>query len=133
MPLLNSSPNFDCQCSRAGFKISGQIGLGQKDKLTFLSLSHQIEQSINNGFPEMEIVDVVIMAIEPGFQLRKYLAGKTNLILRSHYQEKGATELYKQRVYKGLQFHGNCFFVGFQCGLSLTAIQTLPNCEGRTA
>lgn len=86
------------------FKISGQIGEpGQKDKLTFSSLAHQIEQGISKGFPEIEIVDAVIRAIAPGLQLRSYLEGKTNLtlptlrrILRSHYQEKGATELYKQ-------------------------------------
>ncbi|KAL3979220.1 hypothetical protein ACER0C_017770 [Sarotherodon galilaeus] len=86
------------------FKISGQIGEpGQKDKLTFSSLAHQIEQGISKGVPEVEIVDAVIRAIAPGLQLRSYLEGKTNLtlptlrrILRSHYQERGATELYKQ-------------------------------------
>ena len=86
------------------FKISGQVGEpGQKDKLTFSSLAHQIEQGINKGFPEIEIVDAVIRAIAPGLQLRSYLEGKNNLtlptlrrILRSHYQEKGATDLYKQ-------------------------------------
>lgn len=86
------------------FKIAGQIGEpGQKDKLTFSSLAHQIEQGISKGVPEIEIVDAVIRAIAPGLQLRSYLEGKTNLtlptlrrILRSHYQERGATELYKQ-------------------------------------
>lgn len=86
------------------FKILGQIGEpGQKDKLTFSSLAHQIEQGISKGFPETEIVDAVIRAIAPGLQLRSYLEGKNNLtlstlrrVLRSHYQEKGATELYKQ-------------------------------------
>lgn len=45
----------------------------------------------------------MIRAISPGMQLRSYLEGKTNLtlpmlrrILRSHYQEKSATDLYKQ-------------------------------------
>lgn len=86
------------------FKISGQIGEpGQKDKLTFSSLAHQIEHGIGKGIPELEIVDAVIRAIAPGMQLRSYLEGKANLtlptlrrILRSHYQEKSATELYKQ-------------------------------------
>ena len=96
-------PRVSLQWSRE-FKISGQIGEpGQKDKLTFSSLAHQIEQGISKGFPEIEIVDALIRAIAPGLQLRSYLEGKTNLtlptlrrILRSHYQEKGATELYKQ-------------------------------------
>jgi len=85
------------------FKISGQIGKsGQKDKLTFSSLAHQIEQSISKGFSEIEVVDAVIRAIAPGLQLCSYLGAKTDLtlptlrrILKSHYQETGATELYK--------------------------------------
>lgn len=98
-----SQPRLSLQWGRE-FKISGQIGEpGQKDKLTFSSLAHQIEQGINKGFPEIEVVDAVIRAIAPSLQLRSYLEGKSNLnlptlrrILRSHYQEKGATELYKQ-------------------------------------
>lgn len=86
------------------FKISGQIGdPGQKDRLTFSSLARQIEHGLSKGFPELEIVDAVIRAISPGMQLRSYLEGKANLtlptlrrILRSHYQEKSATDLYKQ-------------------------------------
>lgn len=86
------------------FKISGQIGEpGQKDKLSFSSLAHQIENGKNKNVPEHEIVHAVIKAIVPGMQLRSYLEGKANLtlpnlrrILRSHYQERGATELYKQ-------------------------------------
>lgn len=94
-------PRLSLQWGRE-FKISGQIGEpGKKDWLTFSSLAHQIEQGISKGFPEIEIVDAVIRAIVPGLQLRSYLEGKTNLtlptlrrILRSHYQKKGATELY---------------------------------------
>ena len=86
------------------FKIAGQIGEpGQKDKLTFSSLARQIEHGLSKGFPELEIVDAVIRAISPGMQLRSYLEGKASLplptlrrILRCHYQEKSATELYKQ-------------------------------------
>lgn len=97
-PLLGVSP------WHREFKISGQIGEpGQKDKLTFSSLAHQIEAGLNKRVPEYEIVHAVIKAIAPGMQLRSYLEGKTDLtlpvlrkILRSHYQEKGATELYKQ-------------------------------------
>ena len=86
------------------FKIAGQIGEpGQKDRLTFSSLARQIEHGRNKGVPELEIVDAVIRSIIPGMGLRSYLEGKANLtlptlrrILRSHYQEKSATELYKQ-------------------------------------
>lgn len=91
-------------CWRKDFKISGQIGEpGQKDKLTFSSLAHQIENGLIRGYPEIEIVDAVLRAISPGSQLRSYLEGKPHLtlptlrrILRSHFQEKSATELYKQ-------------------------------------
>ncbi|KAJ8349859.1 hypothetical protein SKAU_G00249890 [Synaphobranchus kaupii] len=86
------------------FKISGQIGdPGQKDRLTFSSLARQIEHGLSKRVPELEIVDAVIRAISPGMQIRSYLEGKANLtlptlrrILRSHYQEKSATDLYKQ-------------------------------------
>ena len=89
---------------RKDFKISGQIGEpGQKDKLTFSSLARQIESGLSKGYQEDEIIDAVIRAITPGLQLRSYLEGKGDLtlpalrrILRSHYQERGATELYKQ-------------------------------------
>lgn len=89
---------------RKDFKISGQIGEpGQKDKLTFSSLAKQIESGLNKGYPESEIIDAVIRAITPGLQLRSYLEGKDKLtlpalrrILRCHYQERGATELYKR-------------------------------------
>ncbi|KAK0144569.1 hypothetical protein N1851_017077 [Merluccius polli] len=85
-------------------KISGQIGEpGQKDRLTFSSLARQIEHGRSKGVPEPEIVDAVIRSIIPGMGLCSYLEGKANLtlptlrrILRSHYQEKSATELYKQ-------------------------------------
>ena len=89
---------------RKDFKISGQIGEpGQKDRLTFSSLARQIESGLSRGYPESEIVDAVIPAITPGLQLKSYLEGKGELtlpalrrILRCHYQERGATELYKQ-------------------------------------
>ncbi|XP_043954545.1 uncharacterized protein LOC122820911 [Gambusia affinis] len=89
---------------RKEFKISGQIGdPGQKDRLTFSSLARQIDNGLSKGYPESEIVEAVIRAIVPGLQLRSYLEGKNDLslptlrrILRSHYQERSATELYKQ-------------------------------------
>ena len=94
----------DSSIWRKDFKISGQIGEpGQKDKLTFSSLARQIEGGLSKGYHEDEISDAVIRAITPGLQLRSYLEGKSDLalpalrrILRSHYQEGGATELYKQ-------------------------------------
>ncbi|KAL3999231.1 homeobox protein HoxA/B/C/D4 [Sarotherodon galilaeus] len=106
--VLNSSvlsvPQRPSLYWQKDFKISGQIGKpGQKDKLRFSSLAHQIENGLSRGYSELDIVDAVIRAILPGLQLRSYLEGKAQLtlptlrrILRSHFQEKSATELYKQ-------------------------------------
>jgi predicted DNA-binding protein (UPF0251 family) len=49
---------------RREFKIVGQIGKpGQTDKLTFVSLTHQIDSGLKRQYKENEIVDAVIRAI----------------------------------------------------------------------
>ena len=51
---------------RREFKISGQIGEpGQTEKLTFVSLMHQIDSGLKRDYQENEIVDAVICAISP--------------------------------------------------------------------
>ncbi|CAI5644958.1 unnamed protein product [Oreochromis niloticus] len=105
---VSSAPQRPSPYWQKDFKISGQIGEpGQKDKLTFSSLAHQIENGLSRGYSELDIVDAVIRAILPGLQLRSYLEGKAQLtlptlrrILRSHFQEKSATELYKELASK---------------------------------
>ena len=100
--IPTAPPN--CNMWHKDFKISGQIGEpGQKDRLTFSSLARQIESGLSKEYPESEISDAVICAIAPGLHLRSYLEGKGKItlpalcrILRCHYQERGATELYKQ-------------------------------------
>jgi len=65
---------------RKDLKIAGQIGEpGQKDRLTFSSLTRQIENGFSKGYQESEIIDAVIRAITPGLQLRSYLEGKEKL------------------------------------------------------
>ena len=86
------------------FKISGEIGdVSQKDRLSFSSLAHQIENRLKNDYTEDEGKEAVITAINPALSLRSYLEGKADLtlaklrrIMRSHYQERTATELYHQ-------------------------------------
>ena len=86
------------------FEISGQIGdLSQKDRLSFSSLVHQIENGLKNDYTEDEIKEAVIKAINLALTLRSHLEGKADLtlaklrrIMRSQYQEKTATELYHQ-------------------------------------
>ena len=55
------------------------------------------------GYSDLEIVDAVIRAVTSSTGLRNYLEGKQNFsllslrqILRAHYKEKSATELYGQ-------------------------------------
>ena len=85
-------------------KIIGQIGEpGQKDKLSFVSLVRQIKGALQKGYKPQEVVDAVVRAINPGMRLRSYLEGLSDLtlprlrpILRSHFQEKSASDLYRQ-------------------------------------
>ena len=107
---MATAPNYPIMSAdalslvRRDFKISGQIGEpGQKDRLTFSSLAHQIESGLEKGHHDREIVQGVIRAIAPGSSLRSYLEGRRQVtlaslrrILRCHYQEQDATELYKQ-------------------------------------
>ncbi len=89
---------------RREFKIAGQIGEpGQKDKLSFSSLIHQIQTGQDKKYPEKEIVAAVIRSIIPEAKLQGYLEGKQDLtlstlrrLLRSHFREKDATESFTQ-------------------------------------
>ena len=96
---------FDAQNTllRREFKISGTIGnAGETNKLSFISLAHQIEAALAKGYTEGEVRDAVIKSISPGMSLRNFLEctpdislSKLRKILRSHYQEKSSTELHK--------------------------------------
>ena len=56
------------------FKISSQIGEpGQYDKLTFVSLIHQIESGLAQGYSQKDIADAVIKSISPHSSLRNYV------------------------------------------------------------
>ena len=89
---------------RLALKISGQIGEpGQTEKLTFVSLMHQIDSGLKRDYQENEIVDAVIRAISPHSSLRSYVETLSDLslaklrrILRVHYREKTASEVYQQ-------------------------------------
>ena len=88
---------------RRDFKIQGVVGdPGQKDKLGYQALISQIEAGLTKGYTEKEVVSAVIRAVQPGLQLRSYLENMTELtlaklrkILRFHFHEKNATELYQ--------------------------------------
>ena len=81
------------------FKINGTIGnAGQKDSLSYTSLSFQMKQGKATGYSSEEICAAVIRAIKPGNSLRDYLESKGDVseaslieILRSHFEEKDST------------------------------------------
>lgn len=88
------------------FKINGQIGeRGQKDKLSYSNLIHQIEMGRKRNHTETEIIEAVVRAISPGLSLRDMLELKTDLtlpqlrtILKGHYKEDSSTDLYHRLI-----------------------------------
>ena len=88
---------------RRQFKIVGQIGHSdEKDKLSFTSLTRQVDSGLKQDYSEQEIVDGVIRAISAGMVLRSYVETFKDLslerlrkILRNHYGVKNSTELYQ--------------------------------------
>ena len=68
---------------RREFKISGQIGEpGQTEKLTFVSLTHQIDSGLKRGYQDRDIVDgAIIRSISPHSGLRRYIETFPDLTL----------------------------------------------------
>lgn len=62
---------------RRDFRINGQIGkLGQKDKLSYTNLMHQIETGKCKGHNDAEIAEAMVRAATPGLSLRDMLESK---------------------------------------------------------
>ena len=75
---------------------------GQKEKLGYQALLSQIEAGLTKGYSDKEVVSAVVRAVQPGLQLRSYLETmvdptlpRLRKILRFHFQERNATELYQ--------------------------------------
>lgn len=89
---------------RKEFKIVGSIGgEKEKDKLSYVGLMRQIDSAVSKGYTESEIIDAVIRAIHSSSKLKAYLEimsdislQKLRQLVRVHYQEKTATELYQE-------------------------------------
>ena len=107
---------------RREVKLSGQIvEAGQTENLTFVSLMHQIDSGLKRGYKESEIVDAVIRAISPHSSLRSYVEtlcdlslAKVRRILRVHYREKAASEVYQnaqQYASKAMSLLSNFYFL----------------------
>ena len=93
--------NLRTSLLREELKIKDQIGAAnQKDKLTYVSLMHQIDEAQEVGYEESEIVSSVIRAMIPSLTLRNVLESTPNLrvnqllqYLEAHFDERNATDL----------------------------------------
>ena len=91
---------------RREFRICGQIGEGgQRDKLSYNNLLHQIESGLRKGHGESDVIEAVIRAISPDLKLRDMLEIKHDLtlpqlkiILKGHYKEDDALDLYQKLI-----------------------------------
>ena len=87
---------------RREFRIVGILGpQGQKENLSFMSLNRQIEGGLKRGNEEKEVIDGIIKCISSSLPLKDYIEAMResgletiNKILRAHFQEKNASELY---------------------------------------
>ena len=86
---------------RKKFRVKGSIGeAGQKEKLTYVSLMHQINEA---GYDQDETVNGVIRAMVPSLTLRNVLETTTDLnldgllsFLEAHFEEKSKTGLWSK-------------------------------------
>lgn len=88
--------------TRREFKINGSVG-GEKDSLSYISLSFQMGQGRKAGYTHAEIQAAVIRAIKPGSSLRNYLESREDIedaafiqVLRSHYKEKNSASVFHE-------------------------------------
>ena len=59
---------------RKNFKIKGQIGeVGQRDKISFVSVMHQINEAKSSGYDEEDVINSVTRAMTPSLTLRNVL------------------------------------------------------------
>ena len=87
---------------RREFRIVGVLGpQGMKENLSFMSLNRQIEEGLKRGYEDKEVIDGIIKCISSSLPLKDYIEAMResgletiNKILRAHFQEKNASELY---------------------------------------
>ena len=85
---------------RKEFRVKRSIEeAGQKEKLTYVSLMHQINETKAAGYDHDEIVNGVIRAMVPCLTLRNVLETTTDLnldrllsFLEAHFEEKSTTD-----------------------------------------
>ena len=85
------------------FKIKGAIWeVGQRDKLSYISLLKQIEEGQAEDYSDKDIVSAILKVITPGLYLKNVLETTENLtldrlikFLQSHDVERSTTDLYQ--------------------------------------
>ena len=96
-PLFPKAPEV---VIRREFRINGQIReLGQKDKLPYTNLIHQIDTGKRKGHGDAEIVKAVVKASTPGLSLRDMLEAKSNLTL-VHLNDDSQSSFKRKQYYK---------------------------------
>ena len=110
VPPLVKTPTAEAKVANLSqfkreFKVNGTISdSGAQNILAFCGLIRQLNAAMSNGYTEDKVVDGVIKAMVPGSAMRSYLETTTideltlpklRHILRSHYKEKSATELFQ--------------------------------------
>lgn len=78
---------------------------GQKDRLSYTNLMHQIDRGLSRGHSEAEVVEAVIKSNSPGLSIRDMLEIKSDLtlpklkaILKGHFKEDSSTDIYHKLV-----------------------------------
>ena len=86
---------------RKDFKIKGQlVEIGQRDKISYVSLMHQINEAKLSGYDEEDIINSAIRAMTPSLTLRNILEITPHLSLKKlmrylemHFDKRSATDL----------------------------------------
>ena len=89
------------------FKFDGSVGYpGEKGKLDYAGVMHNINMGKQRGFDETEICSAAIRAITPGHPTRTYLEGRSTLTLekvkasfKAHFIQRDVTDIYNDMVH----------------------------------
>ena len=102
MPYMRELGGYLGQTSllKKDFKFRGIIGnSGQKDRISFVSPTHQINDGRTTGYSDNEIVGSVLKAMSPNLCLKNVLETMEGLNLqlyKSHFEEGNAPDLCSQ-------------------------------------
>ena len=89
------------------FKFDGSVGHpGEKGKLDYAGVMHNINMGKQRGFDETEICSAATRAITPGHPTRTYLEGREKLTLakvissfKAHFIHRNITDIYNEMIH----------------------------------